>query len=118
MTTDLTRATKGMPFDVLIDRSRGLLDGILAPDLVGYLPDPGAAPTRENLEHALSGLKTAFPHLQYTLDDGIIPGGHVAHCLSVTGTVRGDFIWASRTWANQPAEPGAPPDDVVMSVGF
>ena len=115
MTTDLKPTTKRMPFDALIDRRSGLLGGVLAPRMVDHLPAPDVTPTRESLERALITLKAAFPHLKYTLDDGMGSGDRVAHCLSVTGTVEGDFIWASRTWARERQRPSSIPVDGVLS---
>jgi hypothetical protein len=116
MTTDIKPTTQRVAFDVLMAHDRGLLDRVLTPELVGSLPDAGVVPTRESLERALVGLKAKFPHLVYTLDEGIGRGDQVAHCLSMTGTVKGDFVWASRTWSTEQARSSPIPGDVVMRV--
>jgi predicted ester cyclase len=92
MTTDIKGTAQRIPLEVLNDGNFGLLDELLAPNFVDHTPGPGVAPTREGLKETLVGLKTAFPDLRYTIDDAIMCGDQIVHRLSVTGTMKGDFM--------------------------
>jgi predicted ester cyclase len=92
MTTDIQRAAERIPLEVLNDGNFGLLDELLATDFVDHTPQPGVPATREGLKQTLMGLRTAFPDLRYTIDDAITCGDQVVHRISVTGTMKGDFM--------------------------
>jgi predicted ester cyclase len=92
MTTDIKRTADRIPLEVLNEGNFGLLDELLTPDFVDHSPQPGVPSTREGLKRSITGLKTAFPDLRYTIEDAIACGDQVVHRLSATGTMKGDFM--------------------------
>jgi predicted ester cyclase len=92
MTTDIQRTAERIPLEVLNGGNFGLLDELLTPDFVDHFPQPGTPATREGLKQTLTGLKTAFPDLRYTIEDAIVCGDQVVHRLSATGTMKSDFM--------------------------
>jgi predicted ester cyclase len=92
MTTDIKRTAARIPLEVINDGNFGLLDELLTPDFVQHYSQPGVPPTREGLKQSLMALRTAFPDIHYTVDDGFASGDDVVHRVSVTGTMKGDFM--------------------------
>jgi predicted ester cyclase len=91
MTTN-TRTVERIPLEVLNNGNFGLLDELVATDFVEHSPQPGVPPTREGFKQTVIALKTAFPDLQYTIDDSIESGDRIVHRLTGSGTMKGDFM--------------------------
>jgi predicted ester cyclase len=92
MTTDIKRTAERIPLEVLNEGKFELVDELFTPDFVQHTPQPGVPPTREGLKETLKALKAAFPDIRYTVEDAIACGDQVVHRLSVTGTMKGDFM--------------------------
>ena len=92
MTTDIKTIAERIPMEVLNEGKFGLLPELFAPGFVDHSPQPGVAPTAEGLKQTLIGLRNAFPDIRYTIVDAIVCGDKVVHNLSVTGTMKNDFL--------------------------
>lgn len=92
MTTDIKRTAERIPLEVLNEGKFELVDELFTPDFVQHTPQPGVPPTREGLKETLKAIKAAFPDIRYTVEDAIACGDQVVHRLSVTGTMKGDFM--------------------------
>jgi len=66
---------------------------IFAADFV-YHPPPSGLPTRgpEAIIQRVTTIRTAFPDIQYTVEDEIAEGDKVVHRLTGRGTHRGEFL--------------------------
>lgn len=68
-----------------------LLDEIVSPGYVDRSPDPGQAPGREGLRHALIALRRAFPDFRSSIDEMIAEGEKVAYAAVSRATHQGEF---------------------------
>lgn len=92
MTTDIQQTAERIPLEVLNRGDFGLLDELTTPGFVDHSPQPGMPPTRDGLKQSAKALRTAFPDLNYTVDDAIVCGDQVVHRLSASGTMTGEFM--------------------------
>lgn len=75
----------------------GLVDEILTSDFVDYNQPPGAPDGREGYKAGVSMIRSAFPDIQFTLDQILAEDDRVAIRLTGRGTHRGDFLGISAT---------------------
>ena len=92
MATDMKTQLGRIPLEVLNQGNFGLIDEIFAPDYVTHSAQPGVPPTREGFKQFVTAYKAAFPDLRYTIEDAIEAGDKVVHRVSVSGTMKGDFL--------------------------
>lgn len=92
MTTDSMRMAERLPLEVFNSNKFDLIDEILAPNFVDHTAAPGVAPTREGFKQVAIALKTAFPDLRYTVEDGFESGDRVVHRLTARGTMQHDYM--------------------------
>jgi steroid delta-isomerase-like uncharacterized protein len=90
MTTNLQMVER-IPLEVLNKGNFGLIDELYASDFIEHFAQPGVPPTREGFKQTAIALKTAFPDLQYTIEDAIESGDRVVHRLTATGTMKGEL---------------------------
>jgi predicted ester cyclase len=64
----------------------GLIDKVLAADVVDHNPQPGQAPGIEGMRNQITRYQAAFPDLHLSNDDIIISGERAALRWSATGT--------------------------------
>lgn len=73
-------------------------DELYAPDYVDHVtrgPEPGMMRDPEGLKKAVTLFRTAFPDLQYTIEQEMAEGDCVMTRFSATGTHRGQFLGAA-----------------------
>ena len=97
MSEDIRRIVEqyGETWDV--DAPQGLIDEVLAADVVDYNPQPGQAPGIEGMRDQITLYHAAFPDLHLTNDDIIISGDRAALSRSATGTHDGDQLGVPAT---------------------
>lgn len=66
-------------------------------DMVEQVPFPGQGPGLSGLKDVLRGMRTAFPDMQWTIEEQIAEGGKVVTRFEWTGTHRGDFLGVPAT---------------------
>jgi steroid delta-isomerase-like uncharacterized protein len=69
-----------------------LIDELFAENYVDHALPPGVTPTRHGFKLVLSSLRTAFPDLQYSIEDQVAEGDRVAQRLVARGTMKGEFM--------------------------
>ena len=69
----------------------GKIDEFMAPNFVDHQSPPGVPPTREAFKAWLTGFRTAFPDLRYTLHDEIAEGDRVVQRATGHGTMKGEM---------------------------
>ena len=75
-----------------------LIDQLLHPEYVNHSPgSPTRSTDREGVRWVLRALRTAFPDLQYTIEDMIVGDDAVAVRTTMSGTHRGDFFGLAPT---------------------
>jgi predicted ester cyclase len=91
MTTNLKSKFERIPLEIFNQGRLQLIDELFAPEYVERTPQPGVAPTREGFKQWVTALRTAFPDIQYTIDDSIEAGDKFVVRLTASGTMKGDF---------------------------
>jgi predicted ester cyclase len=81
-----------IPLEVFNQGNFGLIDELIAPDFVEHAAQPGVPPTREGFKQFAMAYRSAFPDLRYTVDDAIDAGDKIVYRLTVSGTMKGDFL--------------------------
>jgi len=75
-----------------------VIDDLMAPDFVDHNPPgPGFAPGREGTQQVVGMFRSAFPDLQFIVEDQIAEGDKVVNRLAVKGTHRGEFAGVPAT---------------------
>jgi len=69
-----------------------LVDALFAPNFVDHALPPDVPPNREGFRMMLPILHTAFPDLQYTIEDQLAEGDRVAQRLTARGSMQGEFM--------------------------
>src|SRR3990172_2838539 len=77
--------------DVINRGHVGMVNDFIAADFVDHQAPPGVPPNREGLKGWLTGFRTAFPDLHYTLNDAIAEGDRVVQYATGRGTMKGEF---------------------------
>ena len=92
MTEDIREIAEnyGQTWDV--DAPPGLIDEVLAADVVDHNPQPGQAPGIEGMRNQITLYQAAFPDLHLSNDDIIISGDRAALRWSATGIHEGDQV--------------------------
>jgi predicted ester cyclase len=76
-----------------IDRKNlDAIDELVAENFVEHVPFPHQGPEREGLRYALDVFLSAFPDIQWILDEQVADGGKVVSRFTWTGTHRGEFL--------------------------
>ena len=68
------------------------LESLVAPDGVDHAVPPSMPPTRDSAIQFLTMFRSAFPDLQYTVEDVIAEGDRVVQRSLARGTMKGDFL--------------------------
>jgi predicted ester cyclase len=92
MALDMKTQLERIPLEVFNQGNFGLIDELIAPDFVDHYTQPGVPPTREGFMQLAIALRSAFPDLQYTVEDAIDAGDKIVHRLAASGTMKGDFL--------------------------
>lgn len=75
-----------------------VVDEIVAPDYVGYLPTPPEAPSgRDGLVWLIQAYRAAFPDIHVQVEDQIAEGDKVLTLITIQGTHRGQFMQMAPT---------------------
>jgi steroid delta-isomerase-like uncharacterized protein len=75
-----------------------LIDELLHPEYVNHSPgSPTMSTDREGVRWVMRALRTAFPDLQYAIEDMIVGDHAVAVRTTMSGTHRGDFFGLAPT---------------------
>jgi steroid delta-isomerase-like uncharacterized protein len=83
--------------EVINKKKLDAVNELVAEDFVEHIPFPGQGPGREGLKHALSIFLSAFPDLQWILEEQIAEGEKVVSRFTMTGTHRGEFLGIAPT---------------------
>ncbi len=73
------------------------LDELVAEDFVEHVPFPGQGPGREGLRYAIATLLSAFPDMEWTVEEQIAEGQKVVSRFTMSGTHRGEFLGIAPT---------------------
>jgi predicted ester cyclase len=76
----------------IIAGNTDLIDQVFAANYVDHALPAGIPPTREGFKSMIPVLRTAFPDLEYTIEDQIAEGDRVAQRLRGRGTLKGEFM--------------------------
>jgi steroid delta-isomerase-like uncharacterized protein len=68
------------------------IDGFVAKDFIEHVPFHGQGPGRDGLRDAIGTLLSAFPDMQWIMDEQVGEGEKVVSRFSWTGTHRGEFL--------------------------
>ena len=61
-------------------------------DVIEQVPLPGQGPGLEGLKDVLRGMRSAFPDLNFTIQEQVAEGNKVASRFEWTGTHQGEFL--------------------------
>jgi steroid delta-isomerase-like uncharacterized protein len=78
--------------EVLNEHNLDVLDELVAEDFCEQNPPPGQGPGREGLRQFLAHMFTAFPDLNWRVEDVVAEGDLVAAWSTWTGTHRATFL--------------------------
>jgi steroid delta-isomerase-like uncharacterized protein len=78
--------------EVINKRNVDAVDQLVTEDFVEHVPFPGQGPGREGLKHVISTFLSAFPDIQWILEEQIAEGQKVASRFTMTGTHYGEFL--------------------------
>jgi predicted ester cyclase len=92
MTTVTQRMVERIPLEVFNNNKFELIDELLSTDYVEHTAPPSVAPTREGFKATAMAMKTAFPDLRYTIEDVIESGDKIVQRVTVSGTMKADFM--------------------------
>jgi predicted ester cyclase len=68
------------------------VDKYSTPNLIDHALLPGMTPGPAGLKQFVTGLRTAFPDLHYTVQDSVVEGDKVVTRATARGTMKGDFM--------------------------
>jgi steroid delta-isomerase-like uncharacterized protein len=91
-TEALHRAGKRIVLEVFNAGSVEMLEALVSPDFVDHALPPGVPANRGGLKSMIAALRTAFPDLEYTIEDQVAEGNKLAQRLTGRGTMRGKFM--------------------------
>lgn len=69
-----------------------LIDKLLAANFIEHAAPPGVGQGRDSFREMIPMLRSAFPDLEYTIEDQIAEGDRVAQRLVGHGTMQGEFL--------------------------
>ena len=69
-----------------------LIDELVDPDVVEHEEFPGIPPGREGVKEFFSMFRSAFPDLQFAVEDMVAEGDKVAARITIRGTHKGPFL--------------------------
>ena len=78
--------------DVINTGNLELADELLAQDIIEHEEIPGQAPGIEGFKQFFTMFRTAFPDLNFTVEDMIAEGDKVVARVTVRGTHQGEFM--------------------------
>ncbi len=81
-----------IPLEAINKRNPDLLDELTTPDAVDHVLPPGMPPTVASTKQFFAMMFAAFPDLKYTVDFAVAEGDKVVQRVTVSGTMKGDFI--------------------------
>ncbi|WP_051476651.1 ester cyclase [Arthrobacter sp. Br18] len=70
----------------------GVLEGLVAADLIDHNPVPGQPSGREGFISWMHGMHAAFPDMTGAIEDTVVEGGRIAGRVLWTGTHQGEFL--------------------------
>ena len=73
-------------------RNLDALHELVAENFIEQVPFPGQGPGRDGLRYALGMFLSAFPDIQWIVDEQIAEGEKVVSRFTWTGTRRGEFL--------------------------
>jgi predicted ester cyclase len=76
------------------------LDAVHAPGFVDHTVPPGMPADLSGFKMLVQAIRSAFPDIHYHIDAEIAEGDMLSHCLTVHGTMKGDFNGMPATGKN------------------
>lgn len=93
MTSEENKRTIQLFVEESINRKNlDALNELVAEDFIEHVPFPGQGPGRDGLRSAIGMFLSAFPDMQWTLDEQVGEGDKVVSRFHWTGTHRGVFL--------------------------
>ena len=86
-----------IPLEAFNKGNLAVFDEVLAANYVDHFPPPGFPAGREGYKRFVPLLRTAFPDLQFTLEQELADGDKVVHYVTTHGTHKGEFMGISPT---------------------
>ncbi len=74
-----------------------LIDKLLAANFIEHAAPPDVGQGRDSFRAMIPMLRTAFPDLEYTIEDQIAEGDRVAQRIVGHGTMKGEFLGMAPT---------------------
>ncbi len=90
--SEQNKATMRRIFESLNAHDPDALEEVIATNFVEHNTPPGQDPSLEGVKQQISMLFTAFPDVQFMLDDLIAEGDKVVARARMTGTQQGEFM--------------------------
>jgi steroid delta-isomerase-like uncharacterized protein len=78
--------------EVLNKGNLSVIDQFATPNLIDHQTPPGMPAGRDGIRAFISGFRSAFPDLHYTILDTIAEGDKVVQRSTARGTMKGDFM--------------------------
>jgi steroid delta-isomerase-like uncharacterized protein len=80
-------------YDEVVSQDKlDLIDELVDPNVVEHEEFPGLSPGREGVKEFFAMFRSAFPDLQFTIEDMVAEGDKVAARVTVRGTHKGPFL--------------------------
>jgi steroid delta-isomerase-like uncharacterized protein len=84
-------------YKILSNGDLDTADEVVAAGYVNHNAIPDQAQGLDGFKQAVTSLRTAFPDLEFTIEDQVAEGDKVASRYSVRGTHKGEFLGAAPT---------------------
>ena len=88
--------------ELFIRWNLAIIDELVAPEFIGHEIPPGFPPGRQGFREFYAFLRSAFPDLQFTVEDMIADGDKVVVRWRWRATHRGDFLGIPPTGREAP----------------
>ena len=91
-TEDNKKTARRLVIELINGGNLELIDRLVAANFIEHAAPPGAVQGRDSFREMIPMLRTAFPDLEYTIEDQIAEGDRVAQRVVGHGTMRGSFM--------------------------
>ncbi len=86
------KTARRIVIEVINGGNLDLVDSLIAADFVEHAAPPGVPQGRDSFRTMIPMLRSAFPDLEYSIEDQVAEGDRVAQRLVGHGTMRGSFM--------------------------
>ena len=92
MTQDNSAIVRRFVDEVINQGKMGSAEEFVWEDVVEQVPLPGQGPGLEGLKDVLRGMRSAFPDIDFSIEEQVCEGDKVASRFEWTGAHRGEFM--------------------------